>query len=179
MNQSKNKFASTTDRFISRGIVHLDLIKKALHTRDKHTIEQVIHQHRSNFMFSYTGDLFQLHAVDRLALYPLFYAIKDGKPYVSQVIDDLVPLLDKRVLHPEGFYGTGGLDKGGRTSFSPYRDIMRIPPGHYLIYQDGRYELIEYWSFLKLADNPYEGSYDEACDILLSLIHISEPTRPY
>ena len=170
MNQSKNKFASTTDRFISRGIVHLDLIKKALHTRDKHTIEQVIHQHRSNFMFSYTGGHFQLHAVDRLALYPLFYTIKNGKPYVSQVIDDLVPLLDKRVLHPEGFYGTGGLDKGGRTNYSPYRDIMRIPPGHYLIYQDGRYDLIQYWSFLELADNPYEGSYDEACDILGSLI---------
>jgi len=153
-----------------RGIVDITVVRRAIESKDKKVIEQVIKAHRSNFMFSYTEEHYQIHAVDHLALYPLFYTILNDKPYVSQVIDELVPLLPRRVLHPQGYYGIGGLDGGHRTEYSPFDGILRIPPGHYLFYKDGRYELVKYWSFLDLRDKPFEGSYAEACDILGTLI---------
>jgi len=153
-----------------RGIVHLDLTRQAILSKDRSVVERAIRDHRSNFMISYTGEQYQLHVVDRLALFPLFYTIKDGVPHVSQIIDDLLPMLSNRVLHPEGYYGTGGMAKGNRTPYSPYAGIMRIPPGHYLEYKAGKYELVQYWSFLDLSDRPFEGSYEEACDILGTLI---------
>ena len=153
-----------------RGIVHIDAMLLAVQTSDRGTIEKTIHAHRSGFMFSYTSAHYQLHVVDRLALYPLFYTISEGVPQVSQVVDDLLPFVSRRVLHPEGYYGTGGLGKGDRTPFTPFVGIMRIPPGHYLEYKDGRHELVRYWSFEDLEDRPFEGSYEDACDILGTLI---------
>ena len=84
----------------------------AVETRERNRIVETIHKQRSGFLFSYVAEDYQFHAVDRLALYPLFYTIHDGMPQVAQILDELLPFLEKRLLHPEGFYGRGGYDKG-------------------------------------------------------------------
>ena len=142
----------------------------AIESGDRKKITETIHDQRSGFLFSYTSEQYQLHVVDRLALYPLFYTIHNSVPQVSQIVDELLPLLKKKLLHPEGFYGTGGPGKGNRSIFTPFDGILRIPPGHFLEYRDGKYEVVQYWSFNDLKDRPFQGTYEEACDRLGHLI---------
>jgi len=146
-----------------RGIVSVNSMIEAIQKGDRVAIRSTIQRQRSGFMFSFWATNYQLHAVDRFALYPLFYTVKRGELFVSQDVDELLPYLDGKILHPEGFYGTGGIGKGHRTPYTPFVNIMRIPPGHFLEYRDGRHELVRYWS-------PYEGSYKDACDRLGTLI---------
>ncbi|MFT4566142.1 MAG: hypothetical protein ACI9FN_001096 [Saprospiraceae bacterium] len=155
---------------VHRGIVSIDTMTQAIREGSRQAVKKAIESHRSGFMFSYESSHYQLHVVDRFALYPLFYTISDGIPIVSQIVDELLPYLKKKVLHPEGYYGTGGMGKGNRTPYTPFVGVMRIPPGHFLEYKDGHHELVCYWSFKDLDDRPYQGSYEDACDTLGALI---------
>ena len=170
MSRTSNTQPTETQSIMVRGIVDSTAMIAASDTGDRKKLLDVIKQQRSGFLFSYTRPHYQLHVVDRFALYPLFYTIQDGMLQVSQVVDDLLPYLKSKKLHAEGYYGTGGIGKGDRTPYTPFAGIMRIPPGHLLEYRNGQYELIKYWSFTDLEDSPFEGSYEEACDILGSLI---------
>jgi len=156
--------------FIHRGIIDIKAMLVAIESRDRERILETIHLQRSGFLFSYTSEEYQLHVVDRLALYPLFYTIHNNVPQVSQIVDELLPFLERKLLHPEGFYGTGGIGKGIRTHYTPFDGILRIPPGHFLEFRDGQYELIKYWSFRDLKDRPYKDTYEEACKQLGILI---------
>ena len=130
-----------------------------------------VHTQKLGYYFSYETNTFQFHVVDRFASFPLFYCIKDGKPYVSENVEDLIPQLDRIEFDPAGYYSSGGLFKGERTELTPFKGIKRIKPGHYLEYKSGHINIVQYWSFLDLKDKPFNGTIDEAAEKLGFLIN--------
>jgi asparagine synthetase B (glutamine-hydrolysing) len=129
-----------------------------------------VHTQKLGYYFSYETSSFQFHVVDRFASFPLFYCIKDGKPYVTENVEDLLPKLDKIEFDPVGFYTAGGFFKGERNELTPFVGIKRIMPGHYLEYKNGQIKLVQYWSFHCLKDKPFKGTIDEAAEKLGFLI---------
>lgn len=125
---------------------------------------------KMGFSFSYEKTHFQFHAVDRFASFPLFYTVKNGQPYVSEKVDDLLSLLPLIKFDPIGYYGTGGRLKGERTSRTPFEGISRIPPGNYLEYREGQIKLECYWKFNDLKGHEFKGTYENACEELGYLI---------
>ena len=149
-----------------RGMVIPEKIISSLKARDY----GFVHSQKLGYFFSYETDTFQFHVVDRFASFPLFYCIKNGIPYISENIEDLIPKLDKVEFDSVGFCSTGGLFYRERTELTPFVGIKRIMPGHYLEYKDGKINLVKYWSFLDLKDKPFTGTIDEAAEKLGFLI---------
>ena len=129
-----------------------------------------VHEQKASYFLSYESAELGFHIVDRLAAFPLFYTVYQGRPVVSESVDDLLPYLDKVELDSIGYYGTGGQYKGERVDRTPFKGILRIPPGHYLEYRNGKMRLQKYWSFHHLKDRPFTGTYEEACEELGFLI---------
>ncbi len=165
-----NNLGESKYKIEHRGIIDVAVMQQAIEKKNRNALLHAIRQQRSGFLFSLTSRDYEFHLVDRFALFPLFYTIHNGRPRVSQVVDELLPYLTKKRLHPEGFYSIGGIDKGGRTNYTPFEGILRIPPGHFLEFKNGHYDLVKYWSFKELEDKPYKGSYEEAREILGDLI---------
>jgi asparagine synthetase B (glutamine-hydrolysing) len=150
-----------------RGFVNPDKATKYIESRNYHSFVQ---EQKLGYYFSYEQNKFQFHAVDRFASFPLFYCIKNGKPYVSEKVEDLIPKLEKVEFDHVGFCSTGELFYRERSDLTPFVGIKRIMPGHYLKYEDGKTEIIQYWSFLDLKDKPFTGTINEAAEKLGFLI---------
>lgn len=149
-----------------RGAIYPEKILPRLKAHDYNWVKE----QKMGYYLSYTTEHFQFHAVDRFASFPLFYCVKNGKPYVSEKVDDLLLHLPQVKFDPVGYYGTGGMLKGERSHRTPFVGIERIMPGHYLEYKDGKINLTRYWSFLDLKDKPFQGTYEEACEELGFLV---------
>lgn len=127
-------------------------------------------EQKMGYYLSYETEGFAFHVVDRFASFPLFYCVKDGKPYVSEKVSELVPHLYERKFDPIGYYGTGGIIKGERSEQTPFEGIKRIMPGHYLEYRNDRITLHRYWKFTDTINKQYSGTYEEACEKLSFLV---------
>lgn len=87
-----------------------------------------------------------LLARDPMGIKPLFYALKDGNFYFASeikallVLDDVSREMDLKALD---HYFTYGYIPGSQTVF---RDIKKLPPASYLIFENGEINITPYWS---------------------------------
>lgn len=150
-----------------RGAIDIDDVIPNILVRDY----RFLAKQKMGFYIIYENKNYCFYAVDRFASFPIFYTVRDKKPIVSEKVDELLPYVEKVVFDPEGYYGAGGARRGNRSFKTPYKNILRIPPGHYLIYDKNKFELHKYWSFEELADKPFKGSFEEASEELGFLIN--------
>ena len=150
-----------------RGAVFPDQLLPHIQARDYRFVQE----QKLGYFLSYETEHFQFHAVDRFASFPLFYCIRNGRPYVSQKIDDLLIYLSEISFDPIGYFGTGGLLKGIRSGTNtPVKGIRRVPAGHYLLHENGVTSLHRYWAFSDFQDRRFTGSFEEASEELGYLI---------
>jgi asparagine synthase (glutamine-hydrolysing) len=107
-------------------------------------------------------------ARDRLGIKPLYYTLsEDG---VLHFASEIKALIEARAVVPEinylalADYAANRYTSGEETLF---RGVKRLPPGHVLIWEDGRIEIERYWnlSFAKsdegLSDQDYVEQFAE------------------
>lgn len=158
-----------TDEVIKfRGVINIEEVLPYIRKRNYN----FINEQKLGYYLSYENGKTAFHVVDRFASLPLFYIIKNGKPIVSEDIDQLINELPQTQFDPLGYFCAGGFEKGSRMKAdrTPFQEIRRIPPGHYLEYKDGEQILHEYWSFKSHCKKPFNGSYEEACEKLKFLL---------
>ncbi len=108
-----------------------------------------------------------LLARDRLGVKPLYYTLsKDGELHFAS---EIKALIESRAVKPELNYNVladfsaNRYTSGDETLFS---GVRRLPPGHTLVWQDGRVEIKQFWevSFAKhentLSDKQYIEQFD-------------------
>jgi asparagine synthase (glutamine-hydrolysing) len=135
-----------------------ELIKQGHHFRTDSDTEVVVHLyeeygkeclHFINGQFAFAiwdssrQSLFL--ARDRIGIRPLYYTLVDGCLIFASEIKAI--LADPRV-HPELDMVTLGQVFTYWSALSPntiFQEIREIPPGHYLIAGEGRYEVERYW----------------------------------
>ncbi len=109
-----------------------------------------------------------LLARDRLGVKPLYYTLsEDGELHFAS---EIKALIESRAVKPELNYNVladfsaNRYTSGDETLFS---GVRRLPPGHTLVWKDGRVEIKHYWevSFAKqettFSDNQYIEQFDQ------------------
>jgi asparagine synthase (glutamine-hydrolysing) len=94
---------------------------------------------------------------DPIGIKPLFYVFKDGNFYFASEIKALLLLDDvSREMDLKGLdhYFTYGYIPGSQTIF---RDIKKLPPASYLIFEDGEINITPYWSIRYLPKTEIRG----------------------
>ena len=85
-------------------------------------------------------------ARDPIGIKPLFYVFKNGNFYFASEIKALLVLDEvsrEMDLKAVDYYFTYGYIPGTRTAF---RDIKKLPPASYLIYENGEITITPYWT---------------------------------
>lgn len=149
-----------------RGFVNTDYAQSCVQNRDF----SFVNNQKLGYYFSYEENEFQFHVVDRFASFPLFYIKKAEQLIVSEHINELVEHLPEKAFDPIGYYSTGEVLKGERTDHTPFKGIKRILPGHYIIQEKGKISIKCYWSFSQLQKRKFQGTYEEATQILRKLL---------
>ncbi len=105
-------------------------------------------------------------ARDRVGKKPLYYSIDDHQLAFGSECKALIAAGVAREpdLNSINQYLTHGYVPGARSGF---RAIRKLPPAHYLIYQNGRAALTRYWTLRYLPKLPLDQR--EACGELLRL----------
>ena len=135
-----------------------------LHAYEEYGIDCV---HRLRGMFAFA--IYDLKkrtlfiARDRIGIKPLYYYHKNGKLLFASEIKAI--LQDKslqREVNDQAVYDYLGFEfvPAPQTMF---RDINKLPSGHYLFMQDGVVEIKEYWD-LRMATSPTTLSFPEAVE---------------
>ncbi len=89
---------------------------------------------------------------DPIGIKPLFYVFKDGNLYFASEIKALLVLDDvSREMDLKGLdhYFTHGYIPGSQTIF---RDIKKLPPASYLIFENGGIHISPYWAIRYLPE---------------------------
>jgi asparagine synthase (glutamine-hydrolysing) len=120
--------------------------------------------HRLNGMFAFAlwdrrrREL--LLARDRLGVKPLYYYHHGGKLVFASEIKAIlqVPEVEREINQQAVYHYTG-------YEFVPapdtiFRHIHKLPPGHYLVYKDGKTSLTQYWD-LRFRSEPHAPAYYE------------------
>lgn len=107
-------------------------------------------------------------ARDRLGVKPVYYALSpDGELFFAS---EIKALIEARAVKPELNYdvlsdfAANRYTSGDETLF---RGVRRLPPGHTLVWQDGKVEIARFWdvSFAKdespLSDREYIEQFDQ------------------
>jgi asparagine synthase (glutamine-hydrolysing) len=109
-----------------------------------------------------------LLARDRLGVKPLYYTLSDDG--VLHFASEIKALLEARALTPELNYAALPDYAANRSTSGDdtlFRGIKRLPPGHTLVWNEGRIEIERYWdvSFHKpeqaLSDTEYVERFSE------------------
>jgi len=99
-------------------------------------------------------------ARDRIGIKPLHYATAGGRLYFGSEIKSLLEAPDlPRDIDPDA------LDHYLSFLYTPrdgsiFRDVRKLPPGHVLIWQDGRIDIRQYWQLP--AQESFDGSEADA-----------------
>ncbi len=159
---AEHQFASQTD---SETIVHL---------YEAHGIGGTLE--RMNGMFAFAiWDAPRKSLVlarDRLGQKPLYYTrASDGSLLFASEIKALLASghVDRDAIDPVALlqFWTYGYATGEQTV---YRDIKRLPPGHYAEWHDGEFTVTEYWDCVFGIGDPDSRSLDEQADELEALL---------
>ena len=149
-----------------RGVVQIDNHVTAIEQNDYSFLQDL----DLGFHLVFEDTNFTFAAVDIFASIPLYYTILDGKPLVSENIDELLRYIPKPTFDPIGFYCSTGNFKNIRTQNSPFKEIQRIPAGSYIEFKNSNFRITKYWSFEKLKENSFSGNLNEASEILRNLL---------
>ena len=126
--------------------------------------EQFITRLRGMFAFALWDERERrlLLARDRLGQKPLYYARKDGLLAFASQPKAIFAMADfERRIDPQA------LDAYLTYQYVPhprsiYRDLNKLPPAHYLVYQEGNLKLERYWQID--ASSETEMTEEEACE---------------
>jgi len=110
-----------------------------------------------------------LLARDRAGQKPVHYAERGGRLYFGSEIKSL---LAARAVEPR--LNVGALDHFLAFLYTPrdtsiFDGIHKLPPGHYLRWQDGRADVRQYWQIA--AEETFAGTEAEAVEALGSVLH--------
>lgn len=113
-----------------------------------------------------------LLARDRLGKKPLYYIRKDdGTLLFASEIKAFAAggFLDKQDIDPAALiqFWSYGYTTGARTM---YKEVHRLLPGHYLVWQDGKISIKEYWDVRFGIDSGPERKLDDLADELEALL---------
>jgi asparagine synthase (glutamine-hydrolysing) len=94
---------------------------------------------------------------DRIGEKPLFYSVANGQLLFASEIKAILQMPGHRVANPQAicdFLAAGYV--GGSRTF--YRDIVKVPPGHMVVFEGGQATLKRYWqhSHVRQASVPFE-----------------------
>jgi asparagine synthase (glutamine-hydrolysing) len=109
-----------------------------------------------------------LVARDRAGIKPLHYTLRGDRLYFGSEIKSLIAAgAVDREIDPEA------LDHYLSFLYAPrdraiFKGVKKLPPGHYLIYKDGRLEVRQYWQ-IGTAE-PFRGTADDAAHALESVL---------
>ena len=133
----RHRFASHTDT------------ETILHLYEEHGLEETLRRMSGMFAFALwdTKSRRLLLARDRLGKKPLYYAhLPDGSLIFASEIKALLASgrIDRGRIDPEALvqFWTYGYTTGARTIL---RQVRRLLPGHFAVWQDGRLTETEYW----------------------------------
>lgn len=103
-------------------------------------------------------------ARDRFGIKPLFYAFHGGRLYFASEAKALFAAGVPARWNAEAIYHS--LEFGGHQSRTLFKDVFQIPPGHYLIATESRFQLYKYWDLdypkeLEAAPARTESEYTE------------------
>lgn len=105
-------------------------------------------------------------AIDRFAIQTLCYRIVDGKLRFAARADQLADATSE--IDPQAIYDFlyFHIIPSPRTI---YRDVFRVPPAHYVSFENGQLTVAPYWvaEFNERTSQPFETLRDEFRDILL------------
>lgn len=99
-------------------------------------------------------------ARDRLGVKPLYYYAKDEKLVFASEIKAILQVPEvEREINPQSLYHYVGYE------FVPapdtmFRNVHKLPPGHYLRYKDGKAEVMRYWD-VGFHSEPHSREYYE------------------
>ncbi|WP_240910205.1 asparagine synthase (glutamine-hydrolyzing) [Desulfopila sp. IMCC35008] len=111
-------------------------------------------------------------ARDRLGKKPLYYILTDE--------GTLVFASEIKALIAGGFVDTGALDYAALAEFwlygytsgerTVFKQVKRLEPGHFAVFQDGRFTKTEYWDCIFTPEEDGQRSIDDYCDELEELL---------
>ena len=99
-------------------------------------------------------------ARDRLGIKPLYYYLNNGKLVFGSEIKAILENPDvERDINPQALYDYIGYE------FVPapgtiFRNIYKLPPGHYLRFRDGNAKLNQFWD-MEFEDESHSRKYYE------------------
>ena len=109
-----------------------------------------------------------LLARDRIGIKPLHYAERNGRLYFGSEIKSILcaPGVDREI-------DLDALDHYLSFLYTPrersiFRGVQKLPPGHMLVWQDGRHRVERYWEVP--ADEHFEGSEADAVAALREVL---------
>jgi len=118
---------------------------------------------------SKTGELFA--ARDRIGIKPFYYANPNGKFIFAS---EIKAILESGLIEKEPDYAA--LHTPARFQVSPltgFKDIYKLPPGHYLIFKDGKLTIHQYWRLSPSEESISEGDATNNLEnLLLDAIHL-------
>ncbi len=102
-------------------------------------------------------------ARDRIGIKPLYYTLHNGKLMFASEIKSILENPDiPRELNHQAFYDYIGFEFVPAPA-TMFRNIMKLPAGHYLTYQNGNTHIEQYWD-LSLTPNVENISYEDAVE---------------
>ena len=158
-----------------------ELELSGIHCRDSSESEVIINlylKHGISFMNKLNGMFAiaindsrdnSLHLIrDRMGKKPIWITqIQDGSLFFASEVRALLPVRPDRTLRTEMV--TEVMQYGYINSpYSAFNEIGQIPPGSYLTWRDGSYEIAKYWE--PDFDTKVSISYEEALNVTKELI---------
>ena len=109
-----------------------------------------------------------LLARDRLGIKPLYYYLKDGRLVFGSEMKVILEDPDvEREIDPQSLYYYIGYEYVP-TPRTIFRDIFKLPPGHYLVYKDGKSQTTQYWDLEFETEGLSSKHYEERMRELLT-----------
>lgn len=98
---------------------------------------------------------------DRLGVKPLYYYQKDDKLVFASEIKAIlqVPEIEREINHQALYHYIGYEFVPAPDSI--FRHIHKVPPGHYLLYKDGKASLTQYWDLRFRSELHAPAYYEE------------------
>lgn len=105
-------------------------------------------------------------ARDQLGVKPLYYAFKNGMLIVASEIKCILYALKEAIVDETGIKELLGLGPSCTPGRTPYRDVLSLRPGHWMIY-DGTCHLHRYWM---PKERPHTDSLEKTIERVRSLV---------
>ncbi|MFW6151621.1 MAG: asparagine synthase (glutamine-hydrolyzing) [Verrucomicrobiota bacterium] len=148
-----------------------------VHAYEEYGIDSV-HRFQGMFAFALWDKKKQSLYVfrDRIGIKPLYYAVCNGRLIFASEIKSLLecPQVPAR-LNRQGLYHYLGYEFVP-APITMFQDIYKLPPGHYISWQNGKHSVKEYWD-LEYTDPPGITDTDEAVHCVKSGIEDAVKSR--